>query len=406
MGRVIEMPLPRLGETMEEGRIGLIIKKPGDAFKRGETLLEVESDKTTVEVPALQDGILVEWLVASDQMVPVESAIARIEIEGEAVAEAKTPAKPAANSVPAASTGTTIARHVPLASGSRPRASTAARAEARRRGIDLASLSGSGRNGRITRGDLARSARPARATYHVEVPQGRIFFREWPAQGAEKGAALLLHGMFADSQSFTTLGRKLAARGYRCFAPDLPGHGETVSAVTSPDEIASAIAASLPPLRFHIVGHSFGAVIAARLLNQAASLTLLAPAGCGEQINDGFLSAMLGGDTPRALSFLGENLPPEAEAALAAHLASNGPQLKAIASGLAEGTSQKLSILSALESAAVPVQAVFLRDDAVIPAHHALNLPFSVATRILPGAGHLPHWREPDAVAALVGGAG
>lgn len=402
MGRVIDMPLPRLGETMEEGRIGLIIKKPGEAFKRGETLLEVESDKTTVEVPALQDGILVEWLVASDQMVPVESAIARIEIEGAAVAEAKSPARPVASPAPAASVS--AARHVPIATGSRPRASTAARAEARRRGIDLASLSGSGRNGRITRGDLARSARPARATYHVEIPQGRIFFRDWPAQGPEKGAVLLLHGLFADSQSFTTLGRKLAARGYRCLAPDLPGHGDTVSAVTSPDEIASAIAASLPPLRFHIVGHSFGAVIAARLLGQAASLTLLAPAGCGEQINDDFLSAMLGGDMPRALSFLGENVPPEAEAALAAHLASNGAQLKAIASGLAEGESQKLSILAVLKSAAVPVQAVFLRDDAVIPAHHALNMPFSVATRILPGAGHLPHWREPDAIAALVGG--
>lgn len=405
MGRVIEMPLPRLGETMEEGRIGLIIKKPGEAFRRGETLLEVESDKTTVEVPALQDGILVEWLVASDQTVPVESAIARIEIEGEAVAEARSPARPAA-AAPAASAGTTTLRHVPLASGSRPRASTAARAEARRRGIDLSSFSGSGRNGRITRADLARSARPGRATYHVEHPQGRIFFREWPAQGVEKGAALLLHGLFADSQSFTTLGRKLAARGYRCLAPDLPGHGETVSGVTSPDEIADAIAASLPPLRFHILGHSFGAVIAARLLSQSASLTLLAPAACGEEINADFVSAMLGGDMPRALGFLGESVPAEAGAALAAHLASHGAQLKAIANGLAEGASQKLSILSTLNSATVPVQAVFMRDDAVIPAHHALNLPFNVATRILPGNGHLPHWREPDAIVALVGGGG
>lgn len=406
MGRVIEMPLPRLGETMEEGRIGLIIKKPGEAFKRGETLLEVESDKTTVEVPALQDGILVEWLVASDQMVPVESAIARIEIEGEAVAEAKSSAKPAAAVAPAVSAGAGNVRHVPLANGLRPRASTAARAEARRRGIDLTSLSGSGRNGRITRADLARTARPARATYHVEVPQGRIFFREWPAQGVEKGAALLLHGLFADSQSFTTLGRKLAARGYRCLAPDLPGHGDTVSAVISPDEIASAIAASLPPLRFHTLGHSFGAVIAARLLSRSVSLTLLAPAGCGDEINADFVSAMLGGDIAHALDFLGEVVPAEAEAALAAHLASHGTQLKAIASGLAEGASQKLSILSSLKSATVPVQAVFMRDDAVIPAKHALNLPFNVATRILPGNGHLPHWREPDAIVALLGGGG
>jgi pyruvate/2-oxoglutarate dehydrogenase complex dihydrolipoamide acyltransferase (E2) component len=51
MGRVVDLPLPRLGETMEEGRIGLLLKKPGDRFRRGETLLEVESDKTTVEVP-------------------------------------------------------------------------------------------------------------------------------------------------------------------------------------------------------------------------------------------------------------------------------------------------------------------------------------------------------------------
>jgi len=405
MGRVIEMPLPRLGETMEEGRIGLIVKKPGEAFRRGETLLEVESDKTTVEVPALQDGILIEWLVASDQMVPVESAIARIEIEGEAVAEAKSPARPAASSTPAAS-ALAAARYVPLASGPRPRASTAARAEARRRGIDLSSLAGSGRNGRITRADLARGARPARATYHVEVPQGRIFFREWAAQGVEKGAVLLLHGLFADSQSFTTLGRKLAARGYRCLAPDLPGHGDTVSAVTSPDEIASAIAASLPPLRFHIVGHSFGAVIAARLLGQAASLTLLAPAGCGEEISAGFLSSMLAGDMAPALGFLGESVPAEAEAALATQLAAHGAQLKAIASGLADGGRQKLSILSTLQSAPVPVQAVFMRDDAVIPAHHALNLPFNVATRILPGAGHLPHWRAPDAIMSLVSGGG
>ena len=52
MGRIVEMPLPRLGETMEEGRIGQWFKQPGEKFRRGETLLEVESDKTTVEVPA------------------------------------------------------------------------------------------------------------------------------------------------------------------------------------------------------------------------------------------------------------------------------------------------------------------------------------------------------------------
>lgn len=400
MGRVIEMPLPRLGETMEEGRIGLIIKKPGEVFKRGETLLEVESDKTTVEVPALQDGILIEWLVASDQMVPVESAIARIEIEGEAVAEAKQPApvKSAAAPVSAPQRST----HVPLATGLRPRASTAARAAARRGGVDLSNLAGSGRNGRITCDDLAAAARPARATYHVETPHGKIFFREWPAVGAARGSVLLLHGLFADSQSFTTLGRKLGALGFRTYAPDLPGHGETISPAASVAEITAAIAASLPPQKFHVAGHSFGAVIATKFLDRALSLTLLSPAGCGEEINGEFVEAMLGAHIDQAVTFLGETVPEESQAALADHLSAHAGQLRAIASGLAADGKQNLSILQALSKAEVPVQAVFMRDDAVVPSHHALNMPFNVAVHVMPGMSHLPHWRDPDAIAALV----
>ena len=407
MGRIVEMPLPRLGETMEEGRIGLIIKKPGEKFRRGETLLEVESDKTTVEVPALQDGILVEWLVGSDQMVPVESAIARIEIEGEAVSKVKAaPPSPDPSfrrkpgSILASSLGSGFRRNDEL--GGRPRASTAARASARRRDVDLSTVQGSGRNGRITRADLDAAARPARATYHVETPHGKIFFREWPATGEAKGNVLLVHGLFADSQSFTILGRKLGARGYRTTALDLPGHGETLSNAASVDDIVAAIAASLPPVKFHIVGHSYGAIIAARLLGRALSLTLLSPAGCGEEINAEFVDAMLGGHIDHAIGFLGESVPPEAQASLASHLGVHGSQLRAIASGVAENGSQTVSILGTLAKAQVPVQAVFLRDDRIIPVHHALNLPFNVATRILGGASHLPHWRDPDAIASLI----
>jgi pyruvate dehydrogenase E2 component (dihydrolipoamide acetyltransferase) len=271
--------------------------------------------------------------------------------------------------------------------------------------VDLALLQGSGRNGRVTRADLALALRPSRATYHVETPLGRVFFREWPAQGQQKGSVLLLHGLFADSQSFTTLGRKLASRGFRSFAPDLPGHGETASSAVTPEDIAQEVAAGLKGLKLHLVGHSFGALVASRLADQALSLTLLAPAGCGEEINGDFLNAMLEGRIDHAIGLLGENVPAEAQASLAESLAVHGAQLRAMAAQLAEEGRQKLSILAQLMKASVPVQAVFMRDDAVIPAQHALNLPFNVASRILPGAGHLPHWRSPDAVVELVAGA-
>ncbi len=400
MGRIIDMPLPRLGETMEEGRIGQRLKKPGEKFRRGETLLEVESDKTTVEVPALQDGILVEWLVSPDDMVPVESAIARIEIEGEAVAEAKArPSERPAASGKVRSAGWSFSTS-PV---SRPRASTAARALARKSGIDLSSLVGTGRNGRIMRADLAKAKTPARSSYHAATPKGDIFIREWPAEGETRGLALLIHGLFSDSQSFVTLGRKLGGKGYRTLAVDLPGHGETRSQASTIADIAAAIGAALPPVKLHIVGHSFGAVVAAHLAHRAASLTLLSPAGTGEEINADFIAAMLGGNLDRALGYLGEsNIPAEAVASLAEHIDANGAQLRAIAAEAADGGKQKVSILSKLASLTIPVTAVYLRDDAIIPAQHALNLPPNVAARFLPGAGHLPHWRDPDLIVGLI----
>lgn len=399
MGRIVEMPLPRMGETMDEGRIGQIRKQPGERFRRGETLLEVESDKTTVEVPALQDGVLIEWLVASDQMVPVESAIARIEIEGEAATEVKAVAP--VKSVAAKRVASEAQRSIAVV-GSRPRASTAARAAARRSGIDLSAIVGTGRNGRITRGDLIAAQRPARATYHVETPHGRLFFREWPAQGAARGTALLIHGLFADSQSFTTLGRKLAARGFRTLAVDLPGHGDTEASATSLSEVVSAVAEALPVVRLHVIGHSYGALVAAHLADRAQSLTLLSPAGCGEEINGEFIDAMLGGHVDQGLSYLGEKIPAEAQAGFADHLAVHGRQLRAIAATVTESGKQNVSILAKLAALNMPVRAVFLRDDAVIPALHALNLASNVEVRFLQGASHLPHWRDPDLIAALV----
>jgi pyruvate dehydrogenase E2 component (dihydrolipoamide acetyltransferase) len=215
---------------------------------------------------------------------------------------------------------------------------------------------------------------------------------------------LLLHGLFADSQSFTTLGRKLASKGYRCYALDLPGHGETVSAAATLDDIVQEVSAALPGVKLHIVGHSFGALVASRLVDRALSLTLLAPAGCGEEINGEFIGAMLGGHIDQAITFLGESVPAESQAALASHLSVNAGQLRAIAGEVAANGHQKRSILAALAAAKLPVQAVFMRDDPVIPAQHALNLPFNVASRVLPGQGHLPHWRAPDAIVDVVAG--
>ena len=60
--------LPRMGETMEEGTVLNWLKSPGDSFKRGEVLLELETDKMVVEVPALEDGDLLEILASESKV--------------------------------------------------------------------------------------------------------------------------------------------------------------------------------------------------------------------------------------------------------------------------------------------------------------------------------------------------
>ena len=74
-----EILLPRLGETMERGSISKWLVKVGDKFIRGQTIAEVESDKTIIELPALENGTLIEILVNENEDVPVGEIIAKYE---------------------------------------------------------------------------------------------------------------------------------------------------------------------------------------------------------------------------------------------------------------------------------------------------------------------------------------
>ena len=71
--------LPRLGETMEMGTISKWLIKEGDEFKRGSIIAEIDSDKTTVELPALEDGKLLKVLCSEGEEIEVGSEIAIFE---------------------------------------------------------------------------------------------------------------------------------------------------------------------------------------------------------------------------------------------------------------------------------------------------------------------------------------
>jgi pyruvate dehydrogenase E2 component (dihydrolipoamide acetyltransferase) len=152
-----EFKLPDLGEGLTEGEIARWLVSEGQEIAEDDPLVEIQTDKTTVEVPSPAAGLVSRILVEEGQVVPVGTLLVVIGADGaEAVSEA--PPKPARGTVsrgPSAPAGT--GRATPLV-----------RRIAKEHGVDLASLSGSGPGGRITEEDV----RAAAARGH-DVSEGR-----------------------------------------------------------------------------------------------------------------------------------------------------------------------------------------------------------------------------------------
>ena len=75
----MDVTLPRLADSLEEGLVSRWLKRPGDRVSRGEPLVEVETDKVNSEIESPFDGVLVEVLVEEGTTVPVGEVIARID---------------------------------------------------------------------------------------------------------------------------------------------------------------------------------------------------------------------------------------------------------------------------------------------------------------------------------------
>jgi pyruvate dehydrogenase E2 component (dihydrolipoamide acetyltransferase) len=148
--------MPILGADMTEGKVTSWHKKPGDRVERGEIVVEVETDKATVEVECYTPGVLEEILVQEDQTVLVGTPLAKIKADaGEEVSSVRptltAPVAPAAPSAP-----TPASLRAPAVE--RVRVSPAARQLAEQLKIDLASVKATGPGGRITREDVEAAA--------------------------------------------------------------------------------------------------------------------------------------------------------------------------------------------------------------------------------------------------------
>ncbi len=166
-----EVVMPRLSDTMEEGTLSQWLKNVGDTVHKGDVLAEIETDKATMDVEAFEDGVLERQLVAVGTSVPIGQAIAVIgdgsATAGSASTESGSVPEPPESSSPepgspdaAATVVATVAVPVaaqmsePGSASSELRTSPLARKLAHDHRLDLATISGSGPQGRITRADV------------------------------------------------------------------------------------------------------------------------------------------------------------------------------------------------------------------------------------------------------------
>src|SRR5436190_11205310 len=147
---LIEVKVPQLSESVSEATLVAWHKKIGEAVKRDENLIDIETDKVVLELPAPADGVLTKVVKGDGSLVTSGEVIATIDTEAKATVSAAAPAADKQAVVPA-KTGT----QSPAAPAASAKAASPAAAKiAAEKGVDTASVAGSGRDGRVTKGDV------------------------------------------------------------------------------------------------------------------------------------------------------------------------------------------------------------------------------------------------------------
>lgn len=230
---------------------------------------------------------------------------------------------------------------------------------------------------------------------------------------------VFLHGFGADLNSWMFNQPVLAEVG-RTIALDLPGHGGSTKEVgagdpaTLTDTVETALAA-LGIERMHLVGHSLGgalaATLAARRPELVVTVTLIAPAGLGQEINaafiEGFVRASRRKDTAEVLHMLVHDASLVSRTMVEdvlryKRLDGVTTALETVAHAWFPDGRQAVNIVADVMASERPVQVIWGRDDRIIPLEHADAIAARAQVHVLDQAGHLPHMEKTGEVNRLI----
>jgi pyruvate dehydrogenase E2 component (dihydrolipoamide acetyltransferase) len=368
--RIVAVTMPKWGLSMQLGKVTSWIVAEGDEVGVGDELADIETEKITGTLEAAEAGTVRRIVARVGEDVPVSGTIALIA------------------------------------------------------------------PGAVTEEDLDAAVAQARAVIEAGVPDDAGAGAEvqtadvggrkisYAGAGQDGDVVLLVHGYGGDRNSWLFLTEPLAAR-HRVYALDLPGHGTSAKDVGDGtlEVLADAVIGVLTAVgadRAHLVGHSMGGAVAlaaaARDPGRIASLTLIAPAGFGPEINAGYLRGFADAQSRRELKpVVGQLFADESLVTrqlvddLLAYKRLDGVDqaLHILADTLLDGDAQRgdsAALLAAVRAAGggtVPVTVVWGGADRVIPAAQA-DAVAGAARHLVDGAGHMPHMERPGEVQAAV----
>jgi pyruvate dehydrogenase E2 component (dihydrolipoamide acetyltransferase) len=362
---ITAITMPKWGLTMTEGKVVQWLKPQGASFAPGEELLEIETSKITNVVEAEAPGTLTRIVAPEGTTLPIGALLAVI----------------APPDTPPAELDAFVSQFVVVEAP-----------------------------------EEAEGTAPA-APRELEV-RGRMM-RCLEMGSGEGVPVLLLHGFGGDLNTWM-FNQPALSNGRRTFALELPGHGLSAKDVGAGDVagFTEAIEGALSALdlgQVHVVGHSMGGALAvslaARQPERVASVTLLAPAGFGPEINGAFIDAFVRAsrrkEAQEALQALVHDPSLISRAMIEEVLRYkrlDGVQgaLETIARAWFPDGKQAVNLVPAANALKMPVQVIWGRDDRIVPAAHASAVSPVMGVHILSDVGHLPHMERAGEVNRLI----
>ena len=217
-----EILMPALSPTMEEGTLAKWLVKEGDTVSSGDLLAEIETDKATMEFEAVDEGVIGKLMVAEGtEAVKVNTVIAVLLEDGESASDIGTAAAPKAAAAPVASAAAPApqaaaasapAPAAPQKDGMRIFASPLARRIAADKGLDLATVTGSGPKGRIVKADVMDAQPSATPAPQASAPAAAAAPAAMPSSPSADMVARAYEGRTYEEISLNGMRKTIAAR--------------------------------------------------------------------------------------------------------------------------------------------------------------------------------------------------